>query len=214
MRSPYIDLRDGRRLSYVETGPRDGFPVIYCHGAIGTALERSVGLEAITWDLGVRHISVSRPGFGGSDPCPGRTVLSFSSDLRELADALGLTGFGIVGVSAGGAYALAAAYALPERIDRVAVCSSLSPLRAPHDTPGVSLRNRVALRLLARAPGACAAVGNSVLPLVRMHPNLVGSVIAAHAAPSERVRLRDPAECRAASSSFIDAATAANSSTA
>lgn len=206
MQSGHIDLADGRRLGFVETGPRDGLPVVYCHGAIGTPLGRSVALEAITRDLGVRHVAVSRPGFGSSDPSPGRTVLGFGLDLRELADALSLTRFRVVGVSAGGAYALAAAHVLPDRVERVAVCSSLSPLCAPHDSPGASLRNRVALWLLAHAPSTCAALGDAVLPLIRRHPDLLGSVIAAHAAPDERARLREPAERRAASSSFIDAA--------
>lgn len=206
MRSEHIDLADGRRLGFVETGPRHGVPVVYCHGAIGTPLERSVALEAITWDLGVRHVAVSRPGFGCSDPSPGRTVLDFGLDLRELADALCLSRFRVVGVSSGGAYALAAAYALPDRVERVAVCSSLSPLRAPHRAHGISHRNRMALWLLAHAPVPCAALGNAALPLLRRNPNLLSRVIAAHAAPGERTRLREPAERHAASTSFIDAA--------
>src|SRR5713101_4761537 len=105
----FISLADGRRLSYATAGPTDGTPVVYCHGAIGTPLGRSVDLERIAWGLGVRHISVSRPGVGGSDPVPGRTIVDFAADLRELAQAFGYERFFLVGVSAGGPYALAAA---------------------------------------------------------------------------------------------------------
>jgi len=204
--SDCVRLADGRRLAYRETGPRDGIPVIYCHGAIGTPMGRSVGLEAIALDLGVRHIAVSRPGVGGSDAAAGRSVADFAGDARELADALELDRFAAIGVSAGGPYALALAHAMPERVQRVAVCSSLSPLCAPHRTPGMQRRIRLALAFLARAPGPCCALGDRALPLISRHPELLSRVIAAHAAPAERALLREPGERSAASTSFLDAA--------
>jgi pimeloyl-ACP methyl ester carboxylesterase len=198
-------LADGRRLAYGETGPRDGIPVVYCHGAIGTALGRSAGLEAITAEQGIRYVAVSRPGIGGSDPLAGRMVIDFAADLRQLADALGIGRFAVVGVSAGGPYALAVARELGTRVSRVAVCSSLSPLCAPHQTPGMQRRIRIALALLARRPGLCGAVGDRALPVIRRHPELLSRVIAAHAAARERQRLRAPDERHAASTSFLDA---------
>jgi pimeloyl-ACP methyl ester carboxylesterase len=201
-----VRLSDGRNLSFCETGPLAGTPVVYCHGAIGTPLGRSVDLEAIALDLGVRYVAISRPGVGGSDPAPGRSVLSFAADVSELADALAIEHFTVVGVSAGGPYALALAHQLPDRVPRVAVCSSLSPLCAPHRTPGMQRRIRLALAILARAPGACAALGDGVLPFIRRHPELLSWVIAAHAAPGERLRLQGHGERAAASSSFLDAA--------
>jgi hypothetical protein len=53
----------------------------------------------------------------------------------------------------------------------VAVCSSLSPLWAPHKTPGISLRTGVGLLTVAHAPGLSAAVGDAILSLIRRHPN-------------------------------------------
>ncbi len=203
-RAASLRLADGRRLRFVETGPRDGFPIFYCHGAIGTPLGRSIDLEELTADLGVRYIAVNRPGIGGSDPAPRRTVLDFAADLDALADELGLARFGVVGVSAGGPYALAAGSALA-RVDRLAVCSSLSPLCAPHRTPGMPRRIRLGLSALAGAPKACSVAGDALLPLVRRYPELLHRVIAAHAAPEERQRLRLPAEQDAASASFLDA---------
>jgi pimeloyl-ACP methyl ester carboxylesterase len=191
-----IRLAGGRRLSYTAAGPTGGFPVVYCHGAIGTPLGRSVDLERIAWELGVRHISVSRPGLGGSDPLPGRTLTDFAADLRELMAGLGHERFSVVGVSAGGPYALAAARELPEMVDRVAVCSSLSPLCALHRTPGMEPRIRLALRALAAAPGLWTAVGDASMPVVRRSPWLLSRVIAAHAAPCERERLGREVERR------------------
>lgn len=200
-----LTLRDGRRLAFTVTGPASGTPVIYCHGAIGTPVESTIDLERIARRLGVRYISVSRPGIGGSDAKPGRTVPDFADDVRELADALGLGRFAVVGVSAGGPYALAIAHRLPERVSRVAVCSTLAPGHAPHRTPGVSRRIRVPLALLAGAPEICRLVGDTVLPIVAEHPRLVTRVIALNAAPAERARLASRGESHAASASFLDA---------
>jgi pimeloyl-ACP methyl ester carboxylesterase len=180
--------------------------VVYCHGAIGTPLSASLDLEALAWDLGVRHIAISRPGLGGSDPAPGRTVLDFAGDVRAVADTLSLERFYVIGASAGGPYALAVAWELGQRVEQVALCSSLSPLCAPHRTPGSPWRIRLGLAAVARAPGLCGALGDLGLPLVRRHPALLSHVIAAHAAPSERARLRGADERAAASTSFLHAA--------
>jgi pimeloyl-ACP methyl ester carboxylesterase len=201
-----LRLSDGRRLVFVVTGPEDGIPVVYCHGAIGTPLGPSVDLESMTYDLGVRHIAVSRPGIGGSDPSPGRTVLDFAADLRQLADALALERFAVVGVSAGGPYALAVGRELADRLTGLAVCSSLSSLCRPHQTPGMELRIRLALAFLSRAPRFCGALGAIAVPLIRRHPEMLSRVIAAHAAPSERRLLQTVDERAAASASFLDAA--------
>jgi pimeloyl-ACP methyl ester carboxylesterase len=201
-----LRLADGRRLAYTDTGPRDGVPVVYCHGAIGTALEAAVDLDAILADLGIRYVAISRPGIGGSDPSPGRRVAEFGADVRHLTAMLGIEHFAVVGVSAGGPYALAIARELGDRVSRVALCSSLSPLCALHRTPGMRRRIRLALSILARAPGPCVALGDVAVPIIRRHPELLSRVIAAHAAPGERRLLARADERAAASASFLDAA--------
>jgi pimeloyl-ACP methyl ester carboxylesterase len=201
-----LRLADGRGLTYSETGPGDGSPVLYCHGAIGTPLGSAVDLERMTSELGVRYLAVCRPGIGGSDPAPGRTLLDFAADVRELVDTLGIERLSVVGVSAGGPYALAVARELGVRVERVAVCSSLSPLCAPHRTPGMQRRIRLALSVLAGAPEVCAAIGDLAVPVIRRHPELLTRVIAAHAAPGEQRLLQRADERSAASTSFLDAA--------
>lgn len=204
-RAGALRLPDGRHLTFVETGPPDGRPVIYCHGAIGSPLRDAVNLEPITQRLHVRHIAVNRPGFGGADPTCGRTVTAFADDLIALADALALDRLYLVGVSAGGPYVLAAAHAMGERVIRAAVCSSLSPLCAPHRTPGMPLRIRLGLTALAAMPGIARRLGNALMPVLNRHPSLLHQVIAAHAAPAERARLGDPGERQAAGTSFLNA---------
>ena len=201
----WLRLPDGRRLAYTATGPLWGRPVLYCHGAIGTPLGASCELERITADLGVRHLALNRPGTGGSDPDPERTILSFADDVHALSCELGIDRLDIVGVSAGGPYALAAAYALPSLVERVAVVSSLSPLCALHKTPGMRRRIRMSLKMLTTAPNTIAALGDTLLPIAEEHPRLISRVISAHAAPAERERLADPSERDAASASFLAA---------
>src|ERR1700761_9166061 len=147
-RAGALRLPDGRRLTFVETGPPDGDAVIYRHGAIGSPLRDTVNLGPLTERLHARHVAVNRPGFGGSDLIGGRSVTAFAADLTALVDALQIERFFLIGVSAGGPYALAAAHALSDRVIRTAVCSSLSPLCAPHRTPGMPSRIRAGLAAL------------------------------------------------------------------
>ena len=204
-RSDTLTLADGRRLAFSITGPVDGTPVVYCHGAIGTPIDATVDLMRITRTLGIRHIAVSRPGVGGSDSKPGRTLLEFADDVSALVDAIGVERFSTVGVSAGGPYALALALQLPQRVSRVALCSTLAPFRPPHRTPELRRRVRLPLAVLAAAPELCRRVGDTLMPVVAANPGLVTRVIALHAAPVERRRLGTVAERAAASRSFLDA---------
>jgi pimeloyl-ACP methyl ester carboxylesterase len=124
-----IELRDGRRLAYCEWGDPKGRPVVLFHGAPGSRL---YGPDAnTTADAGVRLITMDRPGYGRSDPKPGRQILDWAADLEALAAALGIDEFFVAGSSAGGPYALACAYSLPVRVIRVALISSVAPYGEP-----------------------------------------------------------------------------------
>jgi pimeloyl-ACP methyl ester carboxylesterase len=122
-----VQLRDGRRLTYRTLGRPGGFPVLYLHGAIGSPRWHSAELDAAVASLGIRYLAVNRPGFGGSDPRPERTVADYGADVEDLTDALGLERFSVIGVSAGAPFALACAWALPARVVAVAAASPLAP---------------------------------------------------------------------------------------
>ncbi len=138
-----VRLPDGRSVTFSAAGPADGFPVVYCHGAIGSPRWHTPGLDAVTERLGVRYLVVDRPGFGGSDPSPGRTVADHARDLGDLMNLLGYRRFSVVGVSAGAPYALACGWALADRLVAVAAVSPLGPAHGPGASP--SLRYRVPL---------------------------------------------------------------------
>ncbi|GAA2377298.1 alpha/beta hydrolase [Nonomuraea africana] len=120
---------DGRRLAVEEWGSPSGSPVFLLHGTPGSRLGPRPR-AAVLYRLGVRLITFDRPGYGGSDPSPGRRVRDVIDDVLAIADALGLETFGVVGRSGGGPHALACAALLPERTSKAAVLVGLAPRTA------------------------------------------------------------------------------------
>ena len=68
-------LADGRRLSFEDSGPRGGKPVLYFHGVPSAGTEWHMwGDEALLNAAGVRLIAMDRPGVGGSTFQPNRCL--------------------------------------------------------------------------------------------------------------------------------------------
>ena len=158
-----IRLPDGRALGVAEYGDPAGPPVFYMHGWPASRLE-----AALLPGLRVRLIAVDRPGYGGSDPKPGRTMLDIAADVASAADELGLARFSVAGVSGGGAYALACAHALPDRVVSAAIVSAVPPPGAPGVGGDLSR-----LMLLGRNPvvgRAVLALGRALLRSGRLRP--------------------------------------------
>ena len=95
-------------------------------------------MASIAAQRGIRLIAVERPGYGLSDPQPGRTMLDWTDDIEVLIDALGIKQFAVIGFSMGSIYALACAYKFPQRITRAALVGALAPLDAPDVMEGMS----------------------------------------------------------------------------
>jgi pimeloyl-ACP methyl ester carboxylesterase len=129
-----VRLPDGRALGFAQFGAPDGKPLFFFHGLGASRLTRHPD-DSIAASLGVRLITIDRPGIGLSDPRPGRTLLDWPADVAALADALGIDQFAVLGWSGGGAHALACAYQIPERLSAVGVVSGGAPLAgiAPTD---------------------------------------------------------------------------------
>src|SRR5438270_9631768 len=103
-------------MAWAEQGDPDGVPVLGCHGSPSSRLERHVEDPADYLRWGVRLIVPDRPGFGRSDPRPGRRVLGWPDDVRELLDHLRIDRFAVLSLSGGAAYALACAHAFGNRV--------------------------------------------------------------------------------------------------
>jgi pimeloyl-ACP methyl ester carboxylesterase len=118
-----ITLPDGRRLRWHEFGNRDGWPVIYTAGTPVSGLGGGSYHKAAR-AAGLRWISPDKPGYGGSDYHPQRSLVSWGDDLAALAGHLGINRFALVGESGGGPFTLAAAHRLGDRVSVVALIAS------------------------------------------------------------------------------------------
>lgn len=205
-----IELSDGRRLSYSATGPLDGAPILYFHGAIGSPPQSDRALEQAIARWRIRYLMVDRPGFGGSDPRPGRSVLDFAGDVEELADALGLRRFSVMGVSAGAPYALACAHAMPDRIATTAAVSTIPPAFSPRASRRTAPHYRLAMMCLLSRPRAISFTVDHALTLVRRRPGLLRKVFTLGAFGGDREMLRT-SEAREVASRRLLAATARGS---
>jgi pimeloyl-ACP methyl ester carboxylesterase len=145
-----LRLADGRTLACLELGDPSGAPVLYFHGFPGSRLEARVAATAAA-RLGVRLLSVDRPGFGQSTFHPGRRIGSWAADIGALADQLALERFSIMGVSGGAPYALACAARLAHRLVRVALVCPLGPLDVAGGKAGMLAQDRLMLVLAAHA---------------------------------------------------------------
>ena len=115
MRDEVLTLSDGRTVSYTDCGRPDGPAAVYFHGTGSCRLDH-VHLDALFSEIGVRLVAADRPGIGESSLHPGRTLTESARDTADLADALAIKEFAVVGVSAGGPHAIACAALLPDRV--------------------------------------------------------------------------------------------------
>lgn len=176
-------LPDGRRLGWAEWGPRDGRPVLFCPGA-GTS--RSLGFGAGVVDrLGVRLISLDRPGLGASAPRPGRTLDDWPEDVR----AFGLDGIPVVGFSQGAPFALACAAA--GVASRVAIVSGADEVAAPEFRDGLPSELRGLIDSVAHDPAAAEAF------FARFTPDALWDMIVPGSPAEDRAVYEDPAFERA-----------------
>jgi pimeloyl-ACP methyl ester carboxylesterase len=148
-----IPPADGRTLEALVSGPEDGTPFVFHHGSPGAAL-RFPALVAETAERGLRLVTYSRPGFGGSTRHEGRRVADCVGDVAALADHLGAERFLTAGWSGGGPHALACAALLPERVLGAATIAGVAPYDAEglDWTEGMGEDNRVEYPTAARDP--------------------------------------------------------------
>ena len=109
---------DGRQIEFVDTGPEDGIPVLFIGGGGTSAAVVQVTdfLRTFREDLGLRLISVGRPGYGQSDPAEDWTFDDYATDATAVLDSLDADEVSVVAISAGGPHAAAFAAANPDRV--------------------------------------------------------------------------------------------------
>ena len=127
-----LALDDGATLHVYDTGPAGGddrLAVFWHHGTPNLGAPPAP-LFAESDRLGIRWVSYDRPGYGGSTPCPGRSVGSAAGYVAAVADSLGIERFALMGHSGGGPHALACGALLPDRAVAVVSGAGLAPFDA------------------------------------------------------------------------------------
>ena len=148
-----ISLADGRDLCVREFGDEAGRPVVFIHGGgMGATGLFAQPCDDAARQRGLRILAPDRPGVGESSPLEGRLVLDWPRDVTEMADEFGLDRFDILSHSGGAAYALACAYALPERVSSVTLVSAVASKWLITSGEHVPRKVKLNARLNAGAP--------------------------------------------------------------
>ena len=142
-------LADGRKVQVEEFGDRSGAPALWFHGGFSTRLEAWC-LDTSAKQLGLRVLAPDRPGVGGSDPLPGRTVVGYADDVRQLLDQLEIEQVAVGGLSNGGMYTMAVAAQLPDRVLRAVPYNSSTPIADTAARAAAGRKTTLSYRLLAR----------------------------------------------------------------
>jgi pimeloyl-ACP methyl ester carboxylesterase len=129
MSSRQLALPDGRTLDIYVSGPDEGLPLVFHMGTPGAAVPVR-HLERAAHARGLRFVTSSRPGYGGSTRQPGRAVADVVDDTASLLAALEADRCVVAGWSGGGPHALACV----ARLDAVAASLVIAGV-APYGEP-------------------------------------------------------------------------------
>lgn len=144
-KAPYVITPSGRKLAYNEYGNplgKDVVLVFHDYMAGRTEIE-ALGLDAMLKEprwANVRVIVIDRPGYGQSDPQRHRRLADWPEDVMRVATALRIDKFSIIGIGAGGLYALSCAEMIPAAQPGRLVNIALLATEAPrHDHFGMPI---------------------------------------------------------------------------
>jgi len=96
-----LQLPDGRNLDYHISGAKDGFPLVWIHGTPGS-YPSIPPLVVACEKKGIKLITFSRAGYGGSTRKKGRRIIDGVADIQALKEHLGVERCLVGGWSGGG----------------------------------------------------------------------------------------------------------------
>ncbi len=186
-----VPLPDGRVIGVERIGA--GEPVLYFHGLPGSRLDFASEHDALT-RAGVELIALDRPGCGLSTRPRRRWLLDWPGDVEAACVALGLEGeVAMLGYSSGGKYALACAYALPERVRVAGVLAGSGPPDMPGFADGMSAADRLATAAALRARPLALASWGLIGRLAQAWPAAAMAAFAADLTGPDRELAQTPA---------------------
>jgi pimeloyl-ACP methyl ester carboxylesterase len=151
------DVSDGRVIEYWDGGDPEGRPVLFHPGTPASRLLGRWGHEPAR-AAGVRLISVSRPGYGGSTPVRAPGLVATGRDTAALARSLGLDDYAVLGISGGAPFAMATAIVDVDAVRVLALVAGIGPWRLL-DPPEEAQAKREQLGLLDAGDLPAAAAG-------------------------------------------------------
>jgi pimeloyl-ACP methyl ester carboxylesterase len=185
-------LADGRSIGYRVFGDPDGLPVFALHGTPGSRLNFTV-TEGPARARRLRIIAPDRPGCGLSDFKRLDAFEDWVADLQALADALRIDTFAVIGISGGGPYALAAAWALPERVQFAALVSPIGPVADAGTAIRLSPAHRRLFKQWAARPRTCRMLFRALRVILTVAPSIAYRGLIRRASSSDRPILRQEA---------------------
>jgi pimeloyl-ACP methyl ester carboxylesterase len=200
----HIILSDGRRLSFAEFGERPGKAVFYFHGFPGSRLEAKLA-DKVARDTHVRFIGIDRPGYGFSSFKPLRTVVDWVDDVAQLADALGIDRFSVLGVSGGGPYAAACACKIADRLDATGIICGMGPVDRAGSMRHMPWMYRQGLRLAGRFPAIATVIFPFSAFFFRYYPGLMLSILSGKVAGPDNIALKNNTLVKVLRASFREA---------
>jgi pimeloyl-ACP methyl ester carboxylesterase len=186
-----IELPDGRALAYRTYGDPAGKPVIALHGTPGSRF-KFAGFHAAAATHGVRLISVDRWGYGLSSAQPGARLLDYAADLTVLADRLAFHQLGLIGISGGGPFAVAAAHGMGARVTALALVAPVGLIDGPRGRTRLSAFHTLCFRVLPHVPGGVSTVFRLQRLGHAVAPDLVMKIAMSRSAEVDQAAMSDP----------------------
>lgn len=164
-----IQLPDGAVVAYEEYGDPNGVPVIFCHGWPSSRSMARLTDEPAR-ELGIRIVSLDRPGICGSSFQPNRKLSDWPRLLEQVVEHLDLREFRVLAISGGAPYAYATAVAMPERVRAIAIACGAPPIAEITDGEGLLPLYCWMLALYRNRPGLLRRCFHLVQPFLSVRP--------------------------------------------
>jgi pimeloyl-ACP methyl ester carboxylesterase len=124
-----VGLAGGRSLEVSVSGPQHATPLVLHHGTPSDRTQYPPFAQAAA-ARGLRLVTYSRPGYGGSARQPDRVIADCAADALAIVKQLGAGRFYTAGWSGGGPHALACAALLGDRVLACATIAGVGPFGA------------------------------------------------------------------------------------
>lgn len=192
-----VTVGDDRRIAWHDVGDPAGRPCLFLPGSSSSGLA-GLALDAAAKDAGIRLIALDRPGLGRSGRAPVRRLVDWPDDVAELLDQLEIDRVGVLGHSAGGAFALAVAYRLPDRVSATVVCAGSGPYSEEwfRDRARMSRTSRMYYGMALRAPTVFGRLMASSTPRTQKGIDRTIALVARGSSPDARFAREQPERMR------------------